>query len=135
MNRSTRRSARSKRSTNRVQRDLPVPQVDSAALRRREGHNRAHCQLLRLPAVGHGDVGDLLGHLVEQFYTADEAVKPTPDHCAQLLSQVQVVIVLDDVLLDPEQVEQVLRVLPDCSLLLGSPGPSWADTVAHRPWP
>jgi hypothetical protein len=70
--------------------------------------------------VGHEDVGALLQHLVEAFYTADQRVKPMPDQCAQLLGQVRALVVLDDVLLDREQIEYVLRVLPGCSLVFSS---------------
>jgi hypothetical protein len=74
-------------------------------------------------SAGHDDVEDLLGNLVQEFYTADQPVKPTPDQCAQLLGQVRAVIVLDDVVLDPEQVYYVLRVLPGCTLVIGSARP------------
>jgi hypothetical protein len=40
-----------------------------------------------------------------------------------LLGQVRAVIVLDDVMLDPGQVDYLLRVLPGCSLVLGSRRP------------
>jgi hypothetical protein len=70
--------------------------------------------------VGHDDVQAVLQHLVEKFYTADQRVKLTPDQCAQLLGQVRAVVVLDDVLLGPKQIEYVLRVLPGCSLVLSA---------------
>ncbi|HEY5988372.1 MAG TPA: hypothetical protein VIV12_18640, partial [Streptosporangiaceae bacterium] len=73
--------------------------------------------------VGSHDVADLLQRLVDELYTADHPVKATPEQCAQLLGQVQAVILLDDVLLDPGQIEHLILVLPGCSLVLGSPRP------------
>jgi HYR domain/HYDIN/CFA65/VesB-like, Ig-like domain len=78
------------------------------------------CTFLR---IGDDDVQDLLQRLVDELYTADQPVKPTPEQCTQLLSQAQALILLDDVLLDPGQVEQLVNVLPGCSLVLGSPRP------------
>src|SRR5919198_807843 len=73
--------------------------------------------------AGHDDVEDLLGNLVEAFYAADQRVKPTPEQCAQLLSQARAVVVLDDLLLNPQQVDYLLRVLAGCSVVVGSPQP------------
>ncbi len=72
--------------------------------------------------AGPDALADVLQRLVAELYTCDVPVKPTPDQCAQLLGQVQALIALDDVGLKPGQVEQLLRVLPGCSLLLSSRG-------------
>jgi hypothetical protein len=73
--------------------------------------------------AGPDGLGDLLQRLVAEFYTSDPPVKPTAEQCAQLLGQVRAMIVLDDVTLDPGQVEYLLRVLPGCSLVLASRRP------------
>src|SRR6266511_1312117 len=73
--------------------------------------------------AGDHDVEDLLQRLVDELYTADQPIKPTPEQCTQLLGQVQALILLDDVLLDPGQVEQLVHALPGCILVLGSPRP------------
>jgi hypothetical protein len=72
--------------------------------------------------AGPDALADLLQRLVAEFYTSDVPVKPTRDQCAQLLGQVQALVVLDDVGLKPDQTEQLLRVLPGCDLLLSSRG-------------
>jgi HYR domain/HYDIN/CFA65/VesB-like, Ig-like domain len=78
------------------------------------------CVFLR---VGDADVQDLLQRLVDELYTTDQPVKLTPEQCTQLLGQIQAVILLDDVLLRPGQLEQLVRVLPGCSLVLAGPRP------------
>jgi hypothetical protein len=85
--------------------------------------------------AGPDALADVLQRLVTELYTCDVRVKPTPDQCAQLLGQVQALIALDDVGLKPGQVEQLLRVLPGCSLLLSSRGPCWAAMAARIRWP
>jgi HYR domain/HYDIN/CFA65/VesB-like, Ig-like domain len=78
------------------------------------------CAFLR---VGDTGVQDLFQRLVDELYTAHQPVKLTPEQYTQLLSQLQALILLDDVLLGPGQVEQLVRVLPGCSLVLGGPRP------------
>jgi Divergent InlB B-repeat domain len=73
--------------------------------------------------AGPGGLEDLLHRLVSELYTADQPVKLTPDQCAQILSQVQALIVIDDVALSPGQVDYLLRVLSGCSLLFSSRRP------------
>jgi hypothetical protein len=73
--------------------------------------------------AGPDGLGDLLQRLVAELYTSDPPVKPTAEQCTQLLGQVRAMIVLDDVTLDPGQVEYLLRVLPGCSLVLASRRP------------
>jgi len=73
--------------------------------------------------AGPGGTDDLLQRLVTELYTAERPVKLTPDQCARLLGQVRAVIALDDVALGPDQVEYLLRLLPGCSLVLGSSRP------------
>ncbi len=73
--------------------------------------------------AGPDGIDDLLQRLVTKLYTADQPVKLTPDQCARLLGQVRAVIALDDVALGPDQVEYLLRLLPGCSLVLGSRRP------------
>lgn len=73
--------------------------------------------------VGFDGLEDVLQRLVAELYTFDPPVKPTPDQCAQLLSQARMMVVLDDVTLDPGRAAYLLRVLSGCSLLLGSRRP------------
>ena len=73
--------------------------------------------------AGPGGLHDLLQRLVAELFTSDPPVKPTPEQCAELLGQVRAVIMLDDVMLDPGQVDYLLRVLAGCSLVLGTPRP------------
>jgi hypothetical protein len=73
--------------------------------------------------AGPDGLHDLLQRLVAELFASDPPVKPTPEQCAELLGHVRAVIVLDDVMLDPGQVDYLLRVLPGCSLVLGSPRP------------
>jgi hypothetical protein len=73
--------------------------------------------------AGPDGLGDLLQRLVAELFTSDPPVKPTAEQCAQLLGQVRTMIVLDDVMLDPGQVEYLLRVLAGCSLVLASRRP------------
>lgn len=73
--------------------------------------------------AGPGRLHDLLQRLVAKLFTSDPPVKPTPEQCAELLGQVRAVVVLDDVMLDPGQIDYLLRVLPGCSVVLGSSRP------------
>ena len=66
---------------------------------------------------------DILQRLVAELYISDPPVKPTAEQCAQLLGQVRATIVLNDVTLDPGQVEYLMRVLVGCSLVLASQRP------------
>ena len=52
--------------------------------------------------AGPGGLHDLLQRLVAELFTSDPPVKPTPEQCAGLLGQVGAVIVLNNVMLDPE---------------------------------
>jgi hypothetical protein len=70
--------------------------------------------------AGSDGLHDLLQRIVAELFTSDPPVKPTPEQCAELLGQVRAMIVLDDVMLDPGQIDYLLRVLPGCSLLLGT---------------
>jgi Abnormal spindle-like microcephaly-assoc'd, ASPM-SPD-2-Hydin len=61
--------------------------------------------------AGADGVEDVLQRLTAELYTSDPPVKPTPEFCTQLLRRAGAMIVLDDVTLDPGQVEYLLRVL------------------------
>jgi hypothetical protein len=71
--------------------------------------------------VGSDGLHDVLTRLVDELYASDQRLKLTPARCAQVLSPVHAVVVLDDVDLDPEQVRYLLSVLPGCSVVLGAP--------------
>lgn len=73
--------------------------------------------------AGSSSLEDLLQRLVRELYIADKPFKPTPDQCAQLLGQVQGLIVLDDVELPLRQIEDLLRIVPGCRLALSSRQP------------
>jgi hypothetical protein len=85
--------------------------------------------------AGPGGLEDLLHRLVGELYTADQPVKLTPGQCAQLLTQVQALIALDDVTTDPDRVDYLLRVLPGCSLLLSSQRPVLGDHGSSQALP
>jgi hypothetical protein len=73
--------------------------------------------------AGPDGLQDILQRLITELYISDPPVKPTVEQCAQLLGQVRTMIVLDDVTLDPGQVEYLVRVLAGCSLVLASQRP------------
>ena len=54
---------------------------------------------------------DVLQDLVAKFYVSDRPVKPTPQECAQLLSQVRAVAAVDDLHARPDQLDYLLEVL------------------------
>jgi hypothetical protein len=73
--------------------------------------------------AGADGLEDVLQRLTAELYTSDPPVKPTPEFCAQLLRRAGAMIVLDDVTLDPRQVEYLLRVLAGGGLVLASQRP------------
>ena len=78
--------------------------------------------------AGADGLEDVLQRLTTELYTSDPPVKPTPEQCAQLLRRAGAMIVLDDVTLDPGQVEYLLRMLAGggrACLPAPGPGPAW----------
>jgi hypothetical protein len=73
--------------------------------------------------AGGDRVGDLLQDLVAKLYICDHPVRLTPQECAQLLSQVNAIVAIDDLSASPDQVEYLLSVLSGCSLVIGSAQP------------
>jgi hypothetical protein len=73
--------------------------------------------------AGADGLEDVLQRLTAELYTSDPPVKPTPELCAQLLRRAGAMIVLDDVTLDPGQVEYLLRMLAGGGLVLASQRP------------
>ena len=73
--------------------------------------------------AGADGLEDVLQRLSAELYTSDPPVKPTPEQCAQLLRRAGAMIVLDDVALDPGQVEYLLRMLAGGGLVLASQRP------------
>ena len=82
-----------------------------------EWYSASSCIYLR---ADRGCVEDLLQHLVDQLYRADQPVKLTPGECAQLLRQSRLIVAIDDAPADPAQVGYLLEVLSGCSLVIGS---------------
>ena len=82
-----------------------------------EWYSASSCIYLR---ADRGRVEDLLQHLVDQLYSADQPVKLTPGECAQLLRQSRLIVAIDDAPADPAQVGYLLEVLSGCSLVIGS---------------
>ena len=82
-----------------------------------EWYSASSCIYLR---ADRGRVEDLLQHLVDQLYRADQPVKLTPGECAQLLRQSRLIVAIDDAPADPAQVGYLLEVLSGCSLVIGS---------------
>jgi hypothetical protein len=82
-----------------------------------EWYSASSCVYLR---ADRGRVEDLLQHLVDQLYRADQPVKLTPGECAQLLRQSRLIVAIDDAPADPAQVGYLLEVLSGCSLVIGS---------------
>jgi hypothetical protein len=82
--------------------------------------------------AGPGRLRDLLHRLVGELYTADQPVKLTPDQCADVLSQVQALIALDDVALTPGQADYLQSVLSGCNLVLSSRHPVLGEDDSHQ---
>jgi hypothetical protein len=82
-----------------------------------EWYSASSCIYLR---ADRDRVDDLLQHLVDQLYRADQPVKLTPGECAQLLRQSRLVVAIDDAPANPAQVGYLLEVLSGCSLVIGS---------------
>jgi Transmembrane protein 131-like N-terminal/Divergent InlB B-repeat domain len=73
--------------------------------------------------VGGQGLDDLMARLVSALFVSEPDVKLTSAECAQLLGQASGVVVLDDVLLDPGEVDYLRSVMPGCGLLLAAPRP------------
>jgi hypothetical protein len=84
-----------------------------------------------LPAA-RGGMRDLLHRLVGELYTADQPVKLTPDQCVDVLSQVQTLVVADDVELTRGQADYLQSVLPGCGLVLSSRHPVLGEGDSHQ---
>ena len=82
--------------------------------------------------AGPGGLRDLLHRLVGELYTADQPVKLTPDQCAEILSQVDALVVADDVTLSRGQADYLQSVLPGCSVLLSSQHPVLGQDDSHQ---
>lgn len=67
--------------------------------------------------------GDLLQDLVPTLYICDQPVKLTPRECAQILGQVSAVVAIDDLSARADQVNYLLEVLSNCSLVISSAQP------------
>jgi len=74
--------------------------------------------------AGRERVDDLLQRLCDAFYHADAPFKPTETQRSMLLGQLRAVVLLDDVLLDPDQVERMLSTLPGCIVVLATDQPT-----------
>jgi hypothetical protein len=73
--------------------------------------------------AGPGSIEDLAERLVAAMYVPDRAAVPTNDECLQLLGQARAVVVLDDFLAGPDHLRYLLRIMPACCLVIGSPRP------------
>ena len=95
--------------------------TETTLLRHIAAHNSGYDGVAqRLPAGRDWAGFTALQRLVAELFTSCPPVKPT----APAAGGGPAVIVLDDVILDPDQVHMhLLRVLPGCSLVLGSPQP------------
>jgi hypothetical protein len=82
--------------------------------------------------AGPGSIEDLAERLVAAMYVPDRAAVPTNEECLQLLAQARAVVVLDDFLAGPDHLSYLLRILPGCCLVIGSPRPLLSDRGASR---
>jgi Divergent InlB B-repeat domain len=82
--------------------------------------------------AGPGALRDLLHRLVGELYTADRPVKLTPDECVEVLSQMQALVVADDVAFSRGQADYLQSVLPRCSLLVSSRRPVLSHDDSHQ---
>jgi hypothetical protein len=73
--------------------------------------------------AGPGGIEDLAQRLVAAMYAPDRPAVPTSYECLQLLGQARAVVVLDDFLAGADHLSYLRRVLPGCSLVIGSPRP------------
>ena len=73
--------------------------------------------------AGADGIEDLAQRLVAAMYAPDRSAVPTSNERLWLLRQARAVVVLDDFLTGPDQLSYLLRILPGCSLVVGSPRP------------
>jgi hypothetical protein len=72
-------------------------------------------------------IEDLLQDLVTELFVCEQPVKLTPQESAQVLGQVSAVIAIDDLRASQDQIEYLVRVLPNCRLVIGSARPVLGD--------
>lgn len=73
--------------------------------------------------AGPGSIEDLAERLVAAMYVPDRPAVPTSEERLQLLGQARAVVVLDDFLAGPDHLSYLLRIMPGCCLVIGSPQP------------
>ena len=61
--------------------------------------------------------------LVAELFVCEQPVKLTPQECAQVLGQVSAIIAIDDLRASQGQIDYLVRVLPNCRLVIGSATP------------
>jgi CARDB len=85
--------------------------------------------------VGRDFAGDVLQRLVDQLYVSDRRIKLTSTELGRLLGQLRAVVILDDLLLNSEEAEFILGMLPRCSVVTGSPRAILDRPRTSRPLP
>lgn len=70
--------------------------------------------------AGGNRIEDLLQDLAAELFVCEQPVKLTPQECAQVLGQVSAVIAIDDLRASQDQIDYLVRVLPNCRLVIGS---------------